>query len=162
MELGKVEIRPAELGDLHAVVQIGLADYIEQQFWATGYDFSYRSAMQSAEMMIVGKIPGEIIVAVDRDNRIVGALIAEYSFYLCDHYRPACFVAVWYVEPAYRGNGIGKELLQALENSARKRGASTVARGVMLQNPNREWLMEKTVAEGYLPAQTMAFKPLGG
>ncbi len=49
---------------------------------------------------------------------------------------PVAFLEGWYVEPEYRCQGFGRELVQAVETWARSRGLTELASDSLLENTN--------------------------
>jgi ribosomal protein S18 acetylase RimI-like enzyme len=65
------------------------------------------------------------LVALDADQRVVGFVI--YHFHLST-WSPAgyCYLEDLYVDPACRGSGAGRALIQAVYSAADERGATRV------------------------------------
>jgi GNAT superfamily N-acetyltransferase len=75
-----------------------------------------------------------IIRAVDTDNTTVG-----YLFYLCfksPYYDEIwCQVDMFYIKKTHRKQGLGKRMFTALEEEARKTGASKILSSFNMQQP---------------------------
>lgn len=76
-----------------------------------------------------------VIFVAEADGRLVGFLELDYR-----KYAPGCrsspvpFIEGWYVEPAQRGRGIGRALVEAAETHARATGHHEIASDVELEN----------------------------
>lgn len=98
---------------------------------------------------------GVILVGFDGDKP-VGAL----SGYCVPADRSGELVAQetwWYVSPAARGTGLGRQLAEAFERYARVRGATWVSLGAIGHLPAVDGLLEKL---GYRPFERTWFKIL--
>lgn len=77
-------------------------------------DFVWRSVLDPEG-------PMKLIIAADGDDRPIGFLL-----YLTHPYswstRPVCYLLDFYVEPAWRGRGVGRSLLTALRDHGRAAG----------------------------------------
>jgi aminoglycoside 6'-N-acetyltransferase I len=77
------------------------------------------------------------IFVAETDGRLVGFLELDYR-----PYAPACrsspvpFIEGWYVEPAMRGQGIGRALVEAAEAHAHAAGHHEIASDTELENAN--------------------------
>jgi aminoglycoside 6'-N-acetyltransferase I len=77
------------------------------------------------------------VFVAETDGRLIGFLELDYR-----PYAPACrsspvpFIEGWYVEPALRGQGIGRALVEAAEAHARAAGHREIASDTELENTN--------------------------
>lgn len=69
------------------------------------------------------RIVGDRVVVADFDGRAVGLAHLQVAPAL-EHDRPAAKIGALVVDEAHRGRGIGRALLAALEDEARRRGCS--------------------------------------
>jgi aminoglycoside 6'-N-acetyltransferase I len=71
----------------------------------------------------------------EADGRFVGFLELD-----CRKYAPGCasspvpFIEGWYVEPAFRGRGVGRALVEAAEAHARAAGYREIASDALIEN----------------------------
>ena len=80
--------------------------------------------------------PGVLVVAERENGRLCG--FAEVSI-RAEHVDgtssvPVAYLEAWHVEPEFRGQGIGRQLLKAVEEWAVGRGLSELASDAELQN----------------------------
>jgi aminoglycoside 6'-N-acetyltransferase I len=77
------------------------------------------------------------VFVAETDGRLIGFLELDYR-----SYAPGCrsspvpFIEGWYVEPARRGQGIGRALVAAAEAHARAAGHHEIASDTELENTN--------------------------
>lgn len=92
------------------------------------------------ELILAGKAPGTlplvIFVAEDRDGSVVGFLECGLRSHAesCNPSRPVGYVEGWYVAAGYRRRGIGKSLLAAGEEWARRQGCLEMASDALSDN----------------------------
>jgi aminoglycoside 6'-N-acetyltransferase I len=76
-----------------------------------------------------------IVFVADAGGRLVGFLELDFR-----KYAPGCtsspvpFIEGWYVEPAMRGQGVGRALIEAAEGVARASGHHEIASDAELEN----------------------------
>ena len=76
-----------------------------------------------------------IVFVADAGGRLVGFLELDFR-----KYAPGCaaspvpFIEGWYVEPAMRGRGVGRALIDAAETHARASGHREIASDAELEN----------------------------
>jgi len=154
-------IRKAIDKDIPKCCELAFGEFMEEQTWLTGTDFSLMSLSEVFSSVVSGNVPGELWVA-EVEGRTVGFLYAQYVHFATDLMRPVCHEVGWYVEPQARGQGLGFALLAAVETAAKEKGAAAVSLGVAITDAGHEGLMKKYATLGYKPFQTQAFKVLGG
>ena len=92
------------------------------------------------KLILAGKIPGTlplvIFVAEDRDGTLVGFLECGLRSHAesCNPAHPVGYVEGWYVTEAYRRKGIGRSLLAAAEEWARRQGCVELASDAVIDN----------------------------
>ena len=81
------------------------------------------------------RLDAPVVFVADLDGRLVGFLELDYR-----KYAPGCtsspvpFIEGWYVDPAMRGRGIGRDLIRAAEAHARASGHHEIASDVEIEN----------------------------
>ncbi len=82
-----------------------------------------------SEMLGIYEHPdSQFVVVADNDGRLVGFLEASIRPFVedceTDH---VGYLEGWFVEPEYRMHGVGRELVRAAENWARRKGCTEMA-----------------------------------
>ena len=98
---------------------------------ATGHA-TFESAPPTWEAFDAGRLPGHRLVALDEDGTVVGWAAASAVSDRCAY--AGVIEHSVYVDPAARGRGIGRTLLQALLDEARAQGVWTVQSGIFPEN----------------------------
>jgi len=92
------------------------------------------------ELILAGNAPGDLplvlFVAEDRDGSLIGFLEAGLRSHgeSCNPSRPVGYVEGWYVGEKHRRRGIGKNLLLAAEEWARRQGCVEMASDAVIDN----------------------------
>jgi aminoglycoside 6'-N-acetyltransferase I len=83
-----------------------------------------------------GTLPLEILVAVDSSGALAGFIEAGLRSHAdgCDTTQPVGYVEGWFVAEAWRGRGVGRELMRAAEDWARAQGAVEMASDALIDN----------------------------
>jgi len=130
-----VEIRPAEASDAKSICEINKS--------AFGYDYPEDKTGERLTF-ILGKSTDKIWVACV-DDRVVGYIHgADYECTYSDSLKNIMAVAV---DEKYRGLGIGKQLLMAVEKWAREAGCEGIR---LVSGFNREKAHEFYLHCGYV------------
>lgn len=76
-----------------------------------------------------GTLPAAILVAEENNGALVGFLEVGLRSHAdgCDTARPVGFVEGWFVVSSWRGRGVGRDLMRAAEDWARKQGCIEMA-----------------------------------
>ena len=83
-----------------------------------------------------GTLPLVVFVAEASDKSLLGFLEVGLRSHAdsCDPARPVGYVEGWYVTDAHRNRGIGKQLLAAAEDWARRQGCTEMASDTQIDN----------------------------
>ncbi|HEX3343123.1 MAG TPA: GNAT family N-acetyltransferase [Polyangiaceae bacterium] len=116
-------VRPGVPADLEAVARLFHA------LWPEGPLDEHRD---EAASILAGTPPSTlplVLLVVEAEGAVVGFIEVGLRSHAdgCDTRRPVGFIEGWYVEPAQRGAGVGRALMQAAEEWARSQGCSEVA-----------------------------------
>jgi aminoglycoside 6'-N-acetyltransferase I len=84
----------------------------------------------------LGILPMAILVAQESEGTLVGFLEVGLRSHAdgCSEFRPVGYVEGWYVAENHRAEGIGRELLKAAEDWARKQGCIEMASDAAIEN----------------------------
>jgi len=76
-----------------------------------------------------------VVFVAESDGRLVGFLELDFRKYAegCES-SPVPFIEGWYVDPAFRGRGIGRALVKTAEAHAREAGQHEIASDAELTN----------------------------
>lgn len=88
-----------------------------------GYEFSEEQVEQNLRRLI-GSTENLLLVAVDQEDEVIGFIHANNHDPI--YAPPMKDVVALAVDPEYRNRGIGRRLLQAVENWARETGAKGI------------------------------------
>lgn len=115
-EAGRATIRPARAGDVAEILRLirALAEYEK----LSGEVVATEEALRQT---LFGAAPAAEVLLAEAGGRPVGLALffQNYSTFLA---RPGIYLEDLFVEPAQRGRGIGKALLQAVARLAVRRG----------------------------------------
>ncbi len=127
-ELREIEIRAARLRDTRAIAEIlrelGWFDHINNE---SPKDTELR--LERHFRLCEADDTHELLVAEDRQGEVVGYVSAHWLPYMTLP-GPEGYVSEIYIRETARGKGVGRKLLQAIRNSAKRRGCSRL----MLEN----------------------------
>jgi len=98
---------------------------LRKLLWDQSSDDEHRSEM----LDIYEHTDTQLILVAETDGgKIIGFLEASIRPYVEDcHSDHVGYLEGWFVEPQYRKNGIGRKLVKAAENWARKKGCTEMA-----------------------------------
>ena len=129
--MGRVTIRQAQHGDETAV---GL---MMASLWPDGVREEHQNeAAMLIETGMYGTLEGAILLALDDQKTPLGFFQVGLRSHAdgCDVSRPVGFIEGWFVRVEFRGQGIGRELMQAGERWARERGCLEMASDALIDN----------------------------
>jgi len=112
-----VIIRPFRLGDYAAITAIWRATGFEQE--EAGLDALARQLPWDSELVLVAEVDGQVV------GVIVGTISGSRAYF----YRLA-------VHPDYQRRGIGRRLVQALEERFREKGVTQIV--IMVKQDNEQ------------------------
>lgn len=113
-------IRPFRLGDYAAITRIWQATGLEETESET-FDALAKQLAWDSELVMVAEQDGEVVGVV------VGTIDGTHAYF----YRLA-------VDPSHQGRGIGRKLVEAIENRFRQRGVNRVL--IMVNQDNEKAL----------------------
>ena len=108
-------IRRCMISDAHDIYELSRKEL--------GYDFSEEQVVQNVRRLI-GSAENLLMVAVDSDDKVIGFIHANNHDPI--YAPPMKDVVALAVDPEYRNRGIGRRLLQAVEDWARETGAKGI------------------------------------
>jgi aminoglycoside 6'-N-acetyltransferase I len=87
-----------------------------------------------------GSLPSTILVAVDGDRVLQAFLEVGLRSHVdgCDPTRPVGYVEGWFVQEAFRKQGIGRALMRAAEDWAREKGCTEMGSDALIDNLGSE------------------------
>jgi len=109
-----VIIRPMEQNDIDSIFEI------DKRMSAVERAFTYAD-------MIDGYIGGDIGASfvAEIDEKVIGFVLASFT-YVPEQVSEACTIQILGVDPDYRGQGIARKLIQALNDNCRSRGLKLI------------------------------------
>jgi GNAT superfamily N-acetyltransferase len=115
-----IRVRPATAGDLDTIVRFTLDEAMEAEARAldpSGVERGVRAGL------IDGAVIGYWMVEDAANGALLGSasVYAEWSDWLG---APYWWIQSFYIVPGWRGRGLSRRLLQALEDEARRAGAA--------------------------------------
>jgi aminoglycoside 6'-N-acetyltransferase I len=130
-ELADIAIRVARPEDRQRLARLRAALWPES---------SAEEHAQQLLSILVGKAPGQLplieLVAEDSSGALVGFAEVGLRSHAdgCDAARAVGYLEGWYVAESHRKRGIGRKLLRAAEEWARKQGCIEMASDALLEN----------------------------
>jgi aminoglycoside 6'-N-acetyltransferase I len=87
-----------------------------------------------------GSLPSTILVAVDGDRVLQAFLEVGLRSHVdgCDPTRPVGYIEGWFVQEAFRKQGIGRALMRAAEGWAREKGCTEMGSDALIDNLGSE------------------------
>ena len=124
-------IRPATIDDAEAVTTLAeeLNAYIRSLGDKTNFTFSSAAYVRDG----FGGDPAFYGLVAENEGVIVGYLLYHFA-YDTDHGRRLAYIADVYVQPGWRGHGIGKALMRRAAEVVRERGVESLWWGVYKHN----------------------------
>ena len=126
-----VSIRAARQGDEDEIARLCV------QLWPDGSFAEHRGEIKDLiDSGMHGTLPGTILVAMDADERLAGFIEVGLRSHAdgCDVARNVGFVEGWFVREEMRGQGIGRDLMQAAEEWSRTQNCHEIASDALVDN----------------------------
>jgi aminoglycoside 6'-N-acetyltransferase I len=81
-------------------------------------------------------LPITVLVAQEESGRVIGFLEVDLRSHAdgCDPAQPVGYIEGWFVREEFRAQGVGKQLMQAAEDWARKLKCMEMASDVLIDN----------------------------
>ena len=124
-------IRPATLADLDALSRMFADLWPQSSKEAHGDEIRHILSGTAALTM-----PITILVAESPDSQLIGFLEVDLRSHAdgCDPAHPVGYIEGWYVAHEYRQRGVGKTLVEAAEDWARRYGCTEIASDAVIDN----------------------------
>jgi aminoglycoside 6'-N-acetyltransferase I len=119
-----ISVRKAQVSDQHLLAGM------REQLWPDASIEEHRSEVDAIlQTGRYGTLPMAILVAHDQDGALAGFLEVGLRSHAdgCDTAQPVGFVEGWFVQEAYRKQGVGAELMRSAEAWARNQGCREIA-----------------------------------
>jgi ribosomal protein S18 acetylase RimI-like enzyme len=140
-------IRPARAGDLPALARLGAKLAREHHAMDAARFFLPDEPIEAGYAWWLGKELGNrraAVLAAEARGRVIGYAYGRMEPRDWNTLRDACGVAVdLWVEPAARGAGLGRRLVEALVAALEARGAERVVLDVASRNPKARRLFRR-------------------
>jgi len=129
-------IRLAQFADRDDVVEMRTLLWPESSHEEQAQEFDAWLGRGGAGMLPAATLPAAILVSQDGDGTLTGFLEVSLRSHAdgCDIERPVGYVEGWFVREAFRGRGIGAELMRASEDWARGLGCVEMASDALIDN----------------------------
>ncbi len=124
-------IRPATPSDLDRLAQLCHALWPEGPVAEHAHELVPKLTGQSPS-----SLPLTLLVAESPGRQVIGFAEVGLRSHAdgCDDAHPVGYLEGWYVEPAFRRQGIGRALLAAAEDWARSHGCREMASDALIDN----------------------------
>jgi aminoglycoside 6'-N-acetyltransferase I len=85
---------------------------------------------------VSGTLPATILVSQNENGALLGFIEVGLRSHAdgCDPARPVGFVEGWFVQEAFRDQGVGRELMRCAEDWARAQGCVEMASDALIDN----------------------------
>ena len=143
-------IRSATLDDVPAIVEMA------RKFYATTDYANFAPFDETAMTHLVAGLVDHVLLVAETDNQLngmVGLMVSPFVF------SPSQLFAteiVWWVEPEARNNGVGIELLRAVEPACKAKGCQSIQMMHLATSPKQAGLLYQRL--GYKHSETSYFK----
>jgi aminoglycoside 6'-N-acetyltransferase I len=126
-----LRIREAQPGDEGRLAAMMLA------LWPDGSTDEHRAEAESLiSTRMCGTLPGTFFVAVEANETLRGFIQVGLRSHAdgCDVTRPVGFIEGWFVDASFRGQGLGRRLMQAAEEWSRELKCREIASDALIDN----------------------------
>ena len=141
---GTVRLRPLRAEEFDGYLTYFVPDYAAEI--AQNYDLDLATATRRAENAVATELaqgvdtPGQVLLCIENDD--AGGAPLGYVWCKPDANGETVFISDFYVDPAHRGQGVGRAALAALENRFAGRGCRELRLRVAASNDGARRLYE--------------------
>jgi aminoglycoside 6'-N-acetyltransferase I len=131
MAMPVTSIRAAQQGDEDELAEL------RALLWPDGTVEEHRREVQKLiQSGMSGTLPAAVLVAIDVSERLAGFLEVGLRSHAdgCAVAQPVGYVEGWFVREEMRGQGVGKQLMQAAEDWSRAQNCREIASDALVDN----------------------------
>ncbi|MEF2156391.1 GNAT family N-acetyltransferase [Luteimonas sp. FXH3W] len=143
-------IRAATLDDVGAIVDMA------RKFYATTDYANFAPFDETAMTHLVAGLVDHVLLIAEQDGQPVGMVGLMVSPFLFSPSQTFATEIVWWVEESARSNGVGIELLRAVEPACKQKGCTSIQMMHLATSPKQAGLLYQRL--GYRHSETSYFK----